>query len=132
MRHNLLCGLFFLLLTQSSVLAQQGARLVPITTNSQNLSIFFDTKYLVRAGDLTVVQTYQRMNPPDEYGASQKITAYRFNCAKKLWTVASVTRLDSENIITDVAENEHVDQLLPLKEGSVGSVVYRYACPKGR
>ncbi|WP_414573858.1 hypothetical protein [Nostoc sp. CCY 9925] len=67
------------------------------------------------------------LNAPDEYGATQKIVEYRFNCDRKLGTVESIARFNRYSQIISYAANEEIDQLTPVTDNSIAGVIYKYA-----
>ena len=127
MRCNLGLALpIFLFLLQPAVAEQ--SRWLKIADNTESTT-FLDTKYLSEEGRFTVVQTIEQLNQISDDNTSKKIIKYQFICRRKLGTIQSVAKIDSNDAIIDYVINEEPNRLTKVVERSVAGIAYKYACP---
>jgi hypothetical protein len=128
MRLHALLGIVSLALYTVPALGQQSPRWLPVATDNNNVTTFYDATSLVKQAGLTSVRTYHRLNSPKENGATQEITKYRFACGRNIGTIESISGFDDDNRLIDYVVNEQVKKLTPIAKKSLSSGIYRYAC----
>lgn len=127
MRRSLVFTLpIFLFLLQPAVAEQ--SRWLKIADNTESTT-FLDTKYLSKEGIFTVVQIIQQLNQASKDNTSKKIIKHQFICGRRLGTIQSIAKIDSNDVIIDYVINEEPNRLTKVVERSVAGVAYKYACP---